>query len=86
VACSATTSSSILRKFEFCVNVSGVGGSFDVLPMARSRLGGSDGRSDRMWLPGLALSGKVYYIIDTSEHRVAWASEVLLLYGDGLRA
>lgn len=39
---------------------SGVGGSFDVVPMARSLFGGSVDSKDRILFPGLASSGKVY--------------------------
>lgn len=48
MACSETTSSNILRNLEFCVNDSGVGGSFVVLPMARSGFVGSEGSKDKI--------------------------------------
>jgi hypothetical protein len=54
----------MFRNFGFSLKESVVGGSWVEAPIAKSGLAGSEGKSDKMWLPlaGSAF-GKTYYIM-----------------------
>ena len=57
----ARTVERIVVKWSFCLKVGGLGGSLEVVPMARVGLGGDVGRRVRRWEVGVVGSSNMYW-------------------------